>query len=90
MEHEVNESNLKPLANVQAVIHKIQTLKGGDGAFRITLDVPEIHRDEIKHLFDVTEYETVFVAFVKREHEERQEAEFTEKPKRAPRGGIHT
>ena len=37
------------------VIKKIQTIKGGDGAYRITIDIPLSSKEAVKKMMDVDE-----------------------------------
>lgn len=60
------ENQFDPKSCFEAMIHKIQTLRGGDGSYRVTLDIPLIHRDQIKSLMDISDTETVFVAILKK------------------------
>ena len=60
------ESQFDAKSSFEAVIHKIQTLRGGDGSYRVTFDIPLIHRDQIKSLMDVSDTETVFVAILRK------------------------
>ena len=49
----MTEDELRVFAQFVGVVKKVQTLSGGDGAFRITIDIPETSREAVKKLMDV-------------------------------------
>ena len=87
-------SNPIVVATFECLIKKVQTLKGGDGAFRITLDIPQSEKEQVKNMMDIDlDTETVYIAMsrIERDPETETEQEPT-KPVRTPkppRQGIY-
>lgn len=63
-------NEMKVFAHFAGVIKKVQTLAGGDGAFRITIDIPESSREAVKQLMDVQGTEICGFAVAKEEKSE--------------------
>ena len=73
----------------EAIIRKIQTVRGGDGAFRVTLDVPLSCKKDIKELFDVDEHEVIYVAIVRKfSKEEKKDSELRTEVKSSMTFGV--
>lgn len=49
----MTEEEMKVFTHFVGVVKKVQTLSGGDGAFRITIDIPETSVEAVKKLMDV-------------------------------------
>lgn len=51
----------------EALINKIQTLKNrGDGAFRVSFDIPLIFKKDVQALMDIDETELVSVVVIRK------------------------
>ena len=62
----MDKPTFEQMAEFEAVLKKLQTIKGGDGAFRLTLDIPMIYKKEMAKLFDLdTESEIVRIILFK-------------------------
>lgn len=71
-------SEKKIQCSFEAVIQKLQTLRGGDGRYRLTLDIPLIYAKEMSKMFSMDEYTTIAVGIVEKPQEII--SELSEKP----------
>ena len=46
-------SAFKIVARFSGIIKKVQTVSGGDGAYRVTIDIPLTCKEEVKRLMDL-------------------------------------
>ena len=71
------EKEFKVFANVIGTIYKVQTLRGGDGDFRITIDLPmemlgRDQMDDIKELMRAEkEYALCFFSVAKQDKDKK-------------------
>ena len=69
------QDEFEVIAHLTGFIYKVQTLRGGDGEYRVTIDVPNTAkcREAIHHLMDCqTESSLLAFAIAKKKKKPRQ------------------
>ena len=59
----------KMQCSFEALIYKVQTLRGGDGSYRLTLDVPLIYAKEMAKLLSADQESIIAVGIVEKPRE---------------------
>ena len=64
--------DMKVFTHFVGVVKKVQTISTGDGAFRITIDIPESSKEAVKKLMDVQGTEVCGFAVAKEDKENNE------------------
>jgi hypothetical protein len=66
----MTEEEMRVFSHFVGIVKKVQTISTGDGAFRITIDIPETSREAVKKLMDVQGTEVLGFAVAKSQKKE--------------------